>query len=214
MQRRKRRPGHPRHGGGRQAQQQIHREKADGQWLGRGAQQQGVILEVQAPGHHAGQQVQAAEAQPQQEAAVAVVQTVDGEGGAARLAVPPAAHAVRRVDGAFKAPCDQHGKDLHGVFAPLEQAAGGRVAAHIALGLRDGAELAAEAGHEAQRHAQHQRQGGDDAAEEVDEFIGGHDGAEAAEPQHHRRQQQRGRRSRRGCSPASGGCRWAGRSGW
>ena len=52
-------------------------------------------------------------------------------------------------------------------------------------------ELAAEAGHEAQRHAQHQRQGGDGAAKEIDEFIGGHNGAEAAEPQHHRGQQQR-----------------------
>mgnify|MGYP000744394204 CR=1 FL=1 len=61
----------------------------------------------------------------------------------------------------------------------------------LAFSMRHRAELAAKAGHKPQGHAQHQRQRRDDAAKEIDELVGGHDRAEAAEPQHHRRQQQR-----------------------
>ena len=131
--------------------------------------------------------VHAAEAEPKHQRAVARVKAVDGKGRASRLAIAAAAHTVRRRDRVLQRPRNDDRKDLYRRFQAGEQFPGGNVATKTALRVRNNAELLLEPRHEAQRHAENQRQRRDQAAEQIDEFIGGHNGIVAIKPHQHRR---------------------------
>ena len=131
----------------------------------------------------AGEDKHAAEGQPEQERFVAAVKPVDGKRGAPRQAIAPALHAVRRLDGVLQTPRQQDGQDGHAAAQALKDAPAGHIPPHAALGLADGAGLRRKAGDKAQCHAQHQREGGNQPAEEIDEFVRGHDRRVAGEPE-------------------------------
>ncbi len=121
-----------------------------------------------------------------------MVEPVQGEGGAPRQAVAPAAHTVGGDQAAFQAPCDHDGEHPHGLPQPPAHRAAPGIPPQPALRLRHCPQPPGKLRHEPQRHAQQQRQRRDDPPEQIHHLVGGDHVRDAHEPQHHGGQQHAG----------------------
>ena len=146
----------------------------------------GKIAKTEGRHHHAAQEIKSAKGQKHHGHLVPLIKAVDREGGAAFQPIAPRLHAVRRLNGVLQRPCDHNGQHRDGNFRPLPQAALRDVTPDAPLRIHRLCHLPLEFGDKPQCHAQHQRQGGDDASKEIDELIGGHHAVKVQKPHHHR----------------------------
>ena len=93
-------------------------------------------------------------------------------------------HNLTRSRSVLQAPCDHDGENFDGVPDTAEHTAVFRISADASLRFADGLHLRLEFRNKAQRHRKNERQRRNDAPEQVDELVRGHDLVVAGKPQY------------------------------